>query len=196
MHGVGWSGALQSSRPNSLTAQQEALLHLVHPDTFEGIVSVDDKEKIATTFADLVTEKTEDVDRKLIQVRRGLEPKFGKGFNFYLDPVIQCWSNGEKKPNQGNSSRNGHDEPQAIDNELSLFSLANELHFPVDFLENIETLLCEKKQVVFQGPPGTGKTYVAQKLANLLAGGQERVTLVQFHPSYAYEDFVRASALP
>ena len=191
VHGVGWSGALQSSSPNSLTAQQEALLHLVHPDTFEGIVSVDDKEKIATAFADLVTEQTEDVDRKLIQVRRSLEPKFGKGFHFYLDPVIQYWRNGEKKPNRGNSSRNGHDEPQTIANELPLFSLANELHLPVDFLENIEILLREKKQVVFQGPPGTGKTYVAQKLANLLAGDRERVTLVQFHPSYAYEDFVR-----
>ena len=44
--------------------------------------------------------------------------------------------------------------------------------------------------MIFQGPPGTGKTYVAQELAKCLAGGKERVTLVQFHPSYAYEDFV------
>ena len=53
-------------------------------------------------------------------------------------------------------------------------------------------LLQEKKQIIFQGPPGTGKTYVAQELANDLAQQQkERVTLVQFHPSYAYEDFVQ-----
>ena len=72
-----------------------------------------------------------------------------------------------------------------------LQALANELHLPVAFLENIEALLADKKQVIFQGPPGTGKTYVAQKLANHLAGSEERVTLVQFHPSYAYEDFVQ-----
>lgn len=72
-----------------------------------------------------------------------------------------------------------------------LQALANELHLPVAFLENIEALLTDKKQVIFQGPPGTGKTYVAQKLANHLAGSKDRVTLVQFHPSYAYEDFVR-----
>ena len=61
----------------------------------------------------------------------------------------------------------------------------------VPFLEDIATLLYDKRQVIFQGPPGTGKTYVAQALANCLAGSDDRVTLVQFHPSYAYEDFVR-----
>ena len=71
-----------------------------------------------------------------------------------------------------------------------LETLAGELYLPVEFLENIKTLLEDKKQVIFQGPPGTGKTFVAQKLAQRLAGSKDRVTLVQFHPSYAYEDFV------
>ena len=70
-------------------------------------------------------------------------------------------------------------------------SLAAKLHLTVGFLENIDKLLDDKKQVIFQGPPGTGKTYVARALANHLAGSKDRVTLVQFHPSYAYEDFVR-----
>ena len=74
---------------------------------------------------------------------------------------------------------------------LSLQELANDLYLPIDFLQEIETLLDEKLQVIFQGPPGTGKTYVAQKLAKHLAGSDERVTLVQLHPSYAYEDFVQ-----
>ena len=72
-----------------------------------------------------------------------------------------------------------------------LNELADELHIPVFFLEEIEALLDDKKQVIFQGPPGTGKTFVAQKLARHLAGSDERVTLVQLHPSYAYEDFVQ-----
>ena len=62
---------------------------------------------------------------------------------------------------------------------------------PPNFLPEIDTLLADKKQVIFQGPPGTGKTYVAQQLARHLAGSEDRVTLVQFHPSYAYEDFVQ-----
>ena len=72
-----------------------------------------------------------------------------------------------------------------------LSELADSLLFPQSFFSEIETLLMDKRQIIFQGPPGTGKTYVAQALANCLAGSKDRVTLVQFHPSYAYEDFVR-----
>ena len=74
---------------------------------------------------------------------------------------------------------------------MNLDALTEEVHLPVDFLEEIEALLDDKKQVIFQGPPGTGKTFVAQALAEHLAGSAERVTLVQLHPSYAYEDFVQ-----
>ena len=75
--------------------------------------------------------------------------------------------------------------------EDSLEDLAEELYVPIQFLQDIKGLVEEKRQVIFQGPPGTGKTYIAQKLAKCLAGSEERVSLVQFHPSYAYEDFVQ-----
>ena len=74
---------------------------------------------------------------------------------------------------------------------VGLQGLADELLIERAFLGRIERLLADKRQVVFQGPPGTGKTYVARKLAECLAGSAERVRLVQFHPSYAYEDFVQ-----
>ena len=85
------------------------------------------------------------------------------------------------------SESGGRETPPAED----LDTLADELWLTIDFLKEIEALLEDKKQVIFQGPPGTGKTYVAQKLARHLAGSEERVTLVQLHPSYAYEDFVQ-----
>ena len=74
-----------------------------------------------------------------------------------------------------------------------LAELAAQLYFEdTADLENIVALLKDKKQVIFYGPPGTGKTYVAKALARHLADDDaNRVTLVQFHPSYAYEDFVQ-----
>ena len=72
-----------------------------------------------------------------------------------------------------------------------LQELADELLFDVGFLREVEKLLDDKCQVIFQGPPGTGKTFVARKLAACLAESPERVRLVQFHPSFAYEDFVQ-----
>ena len=73
----------------------------------------------------------------------------------------------------------------------SLRTLAEELMLDAGFLQRIESLLKDKRQIIFQGPPGTGKTFVARKLAACLAGSPERVRLIQFHPSYAYEDFVQ-----
>lgn len=71
-----------------------------------------------------------------------------------------------------------------------LAALADELLIGEEQLVEIESLLETKRQLVFYGPPGTGKTFVARRLAETLAGDRSRVRLVQFHPSYAYEDFV------
>ncbi|MFI7020216.1 DUF4357 domain-containing protein [Streptomyces sp. NPDC050164] len=57
------------------------------------------------------------------------------------------------------------------------------------WLEEACDLLWDERQLVLYGPPGTGKTYLALKLAEFLGGGPEQVKLVQFHPSYSYEDF-------
>ena len=59
-------------------------------------------------------------------------------------------------------------------------------------------LLCQFGQIVFYGPPGTGKTYSAMEMLGELFGADkweslqgDRWDIVQFHPSYNYEDFVR-----
>lgn len=72
----------------------------------------------------------------------------------------------------------------------SLARVAHDLYMDEEFLELIETLLEDRGQVIFQGPPGTGKTYVARLLAEYFSRAGGTVTTVQFHPSYAYEDFV------
>jgi hypothetical protein len=70
------------------------------------------------------------------------------------------------------------------------------------------------KNIILYGPPGTGKTRLAEQIAEWLTSdnrqdsvieaiekkifkgdpniaGNERIKLIQFHPSYTYEDFVR-----
>ena len=63
----------------------------------------------------------------------------------------------------------------------------------------ITKLLKYKPQIILQGPPGTGKTREARRIAKALLGlgendsleENEQFKLIQFHPSYSYEDFVR-----
>jgi 5-methylcytosine-specific restriction protein B len=70
-------------------------------------------------------------------------------------------------------------------------ALADELFMPQAALQEIVDLLDVRKQLVLYGPPGTGKTFVAKALARHIIGTDDpsRMQLVQFHPSYAYEDF-------
>lgn len=68
-------------------------------------------------------------------------------------------------------------------------TLASELLLPRGWLEEAIDLLRDKGQVVFYGPPGTGKTYVARALSEHLTADGGNFDLIQFHPSYAYEDF-------
>jgi 5-methylcytosine-specific restriction protein B len=65
---------------------------------------------------------------------------------------------------------------------------AKELLLDQADLETITDLLWERRQIVLYGPPGTGKTWLARKLAAHLTD-DGAVKLVQFHPSYTYEDF-------
>lgn len=70
--------------------------------------------------------------------------------------------------------------------------LAEDTGFDQAELERWLRALERKKQVILYGPPGTGKTYVAERLARHLVGGTDGfMELVQFHPAYAYEDFMQ-----
>ena len=343
----------------SAYTQREALLHLVHPDTFEPIVSRDHKAAIGAAFSEYVDEGVEDIDRKLATIRTHLatELEVEPGdFNFYVDGVVERWNPAkevgeapEQSPEtqrawlvRGMSKKAGNlvdrwvehgyaaigwtelgevpsgvsrteltarmqeaypdDSPGRIRNSVgnvyrflnqisvgdlvvspatdgiyvgvvtsgpywipqedagqhrrrrsvewanvgspiprtaltpSAYSKMRTLLTVTDVTEDLESLaelagltpataevtphadrslhvpqisdelasdllldkswldealdlLLEKRQVVFYGPPGTGKTFVAQRLARHLTSQGGTYELVQFHPSYAYEDF-------
>jgi 5-methylcytosine-specific restriction protein B len=75
--------------------------------------------------------------------------------------------------------------------QYPLETCSTETGIPVEQLRRWIRALERKGQAILYGPPGTGKTFVAEHLARHLIGGRDGFAeLVQFHPAYAYEDFV------
>src|SRR5690606_5692405 len=78
------------------------------------------------------------------------------------------------------------------------YKTSREINFGKHMDRNID-LLKYKKQIILQGPSGTGKTREAKLIAKEMLGlnsvddlkNSDQFTLIQFHPSYTYEDFVR-----
>jgi 5-methylcytosine-specific restriction protein B len=67
----------------------------------------------------------------------------------------------------------------------------NDFGFGEQNITDYLNLLKQRKQIIIQGPPGTGKSYLAEILANRLTNNKkEFCKLIQFHPSYSYEDFM------
>ena len=98
-----------------------------------------------------------------------------------------------------------------IDSLMRSDESAQRMLFDPRLMEKLKTfsgLLEKKKQIIFYGPPGTGKAFVAKQFAVWFLTGKATedptelkrmfeeaqakgtVEMVQFHPAYAYEDFV------
>lgn len=73
-------------------------------------------------------------------------------------------------------------------------------------MNDLKELLEYKKQIILQGAPGTGKTHTAKDLAEYIVFNNitwnkkdqaeiikkcNQINLIQFHPAYTYEDFIR-----
>lgn len=88
-------------------------------------------------------------------------------------------------------------EETAIATGGEIAQLAKSISFSIEETKDIISSLTDATpQIVLTGPPGTGKTFVAQKIAAYLLGQtgssveNPNITVVQFHPSYGYEEFV------
>jgi len=82
------------------------------------------------------------------------------------------------------------EEQQEIELAHTIDELSKQTYFPPYTITEIYELLNEKKQIIFYGPPGTSKTYFAKHFAHFFTQNKNNVKIIQFHPSYSYEDFV------
>lgn len=93
-------------------------------------------------------------------------------------------------------------------NRALIWNLLNNIKSIQTQLSKMELskILLNKKQIILQGPPGTGKTYTAKdiaeqmiyndisddkKIQKIRLENSNQFKLIQFHPAYSYEDFVR-----
>jgi DNA polymerase III delta prime subunit len=174
------------SQPNE-PAQRFALLYLAHPKFYLPIVKGEHRRWIRDAFVDRIESPTGDLDADLYAIRQVVGE-----VDLYLSPWREQWDPKAKVARAPSSV----DPPTTTtvsatdDDELvagPTAELATSLHVDQTHLQEWIELLRDRPQLIFYGPPGTGKTYIAQKLAEHIAG--DNVTIVQFHPSTSYEDF-------
>jgi len=86
-------------------------------------------------------------------------------------------------------------EPFIITMEFPPFTgeqCAKSTGLSVSKIEDWRSAIERKGQAIFYGPPGTGKTFIADHIArHIVGGGTGFVELIQFHPAYAYEEFMQ-----
>jgi MoxR-like ATPase len=83
--------------------------------------------------------------------------------------------------------------PVGAPKPYTLDDLLAEAFLDREAAERIMDSLRRRKNLILQGAPGVGKSFLARRLAYALIGAEapDNVQMVQFHQSYAYEDFIQ-----
>ena len=80
-----------------------------------------------------------------------------------------------------------------VEEAYPLTAALEDLFMDASQFQGINDALERKMNIVLEGPPGVGKTFIAKRVAYYLIGHKvpARVRMIQFHQSYAYEDFIQ-----
>ena len=177
----------------SFPSQRSSLMFLVHPQSFLGIVSDDHKKRIREEFIGEIAASSGDVDRDLRDITIALQVKNKRPVNYYDTPLQEKWQQSSVKPEPEPDPEPDETVTLTVGTRAAFADATDQLaaktYIDRDWLQARLDLLERRRQIILYGPPGTGKTFVAKELARHVSLGADPI-IVQFHPSYSYEDFV------
>ncbi|WP_427005697.1 AAA family ATPase [Pseudarthrobacter sp. H2] len=185
-----WKKFILSVPGNTYPTQRNSLLYIGRPDYFTSMVPNTDKQAVRDRFLGEIGQSAGDIDEDLFQIVLNLQQSENGPVDFYSDAFLPKWrgpatilepSEPILPPVAGVSNSRVFPKARA--------ELSQRLHIDEAWLQKQLNLVERRRQVILYGPPGTGKTYLAMALAEHIAGDTKYTELVQFHPSYSYEDF-------
>lgn len=185
-----WKKFIASVPGNTYPTQRNSLLYIGRPDYFTSMVPDVDKKAVRDRFLGEIGESTGDVDEDLFQIVLALQQSETGPIDFYSDAFLPKWRGpgsiqepiAAPVPPEPEPANGAEFRPASAE-------LSQRLHIDEEWLQKQLDLIARRRQVILYGPPGTGKTFVALALAEHIAGDAKYTELVQFHPSYSYEDF-------
>lgn len=190
-----WRDVVAGLPGTALPIQRNELLLLVHPGFYGEVVSSDDRDAIRAAFTGEVEgQMEEDPDEAFQQIVIALQQKVRGPALFYREPLASRWR--QKAPLPPVPAP-GPDPVHPVRDSATrvrftpvVDELATALNMPAAWLQDTLDLIERRRQVILYGPPGTGKTYLARALSKHVTDGTDGETvIVQFHPTYSYEDF-------
>lgn len=179
----------------------------IYPDTFDApYIGVEIKRAPTQAICQLPYEKAVAATRAMIEIFPDAKDMISQVFNAsfmekVLGPVrksidvkVEYGKKPELPPMEDSTAGTEEYSPDSGSGYFPYTEerFLNEVYVTEDDYKRLTNLLYAKRNLILQGPPGTGKTFMARRLAYAMMGrvANDNVKLIQFHPSYSYEDFV------
>lgn len=185
-----WREFVRGVQGETFPTQRNSILYSARPDYFGRVVAVEPKQRIRDAFLGEIAEPSGDLERDLFAITVALQLKDQGPIDYYSERFRRFWQ-------PAAMSARATADPDELEADVRTgfpkvgAALAESLHLDVPWLQKTIDLLERRRQIILYGPPGAGKTFLARAMASHLAGAGAITTstLVQFHPSYSYEDF-------